>query len=158
MNKIIIVVLAFLVLSCSTSTIEKPEKLIDQATMENILYDLAMLQAIKGHSPKKLPENSINPKTYIFQKYKIDSIQFAQSNQYYSSDIAGYKKMHDNVIAKITEEKKIVDTQIKKELNSKQKKSTASIPKKSDTISKETKRKLLEKKKLKKMQDRENNK
>lgn len=139
MNKIIIVVLAFLVLSCSTSTIEKPEKLIDQATMENILYDLAMLQAIKGHNPKKLPENSINPKTYVFQKYKIDSTQFAQSNKYYSSDVAGYKKLYENIISKITQEKKNVEAQIKKELEAKQKQKKDSIKKNLDSVFKRKK-------------------
>ncbi|MES2812886.1 MAG: DUF4296 domain-containing protein [Bacteroidota bacterium] len=131
MNKIIIIFLGFLVLSCSDNTVEKPEKLIDATTMENILYDLAMLQAIKGHSPKKLPENSINPKTYIFQKYKIDSAQFSQSNRYYSSDVVGYRKMYENVIAKITQEKKLADIKVKKELKAKQKKIKDSIVKSS---------------------------
>ena len=129
MKKIIIVILAFLTLSCSNATMEKPEKLIDTATMENILYDLALLQAIKGHSPKKLPENSINPKTYIYQKYHIDSTQFAQSNKYYSSDIVEYKKMYDKVITKITQEKKSIEAKVKKELKDQQKKISDSIKK-----------------------------
>jgi len=126
-NKIIITVLSFLVLSCSNNTVEKPEKLIDQETMEKILYDLAMLQAIKGHDYKLLPKNSVNPKTYIYQKYKIDSAQFAQSNKFYSSNIVGYKKMYENVIAKIAKEKKEIDAKLKKEIEAKQKKIKDSI-------------------------------
>lgn len=129
--KIILFILSFAVLSCSDKTVEKPENLIEKETMEKILYDLALLQAVKGHDASLLQKNSINPKTYIYQKYKIDSTQFVKSNIYYSSDITEYKKMYDNVIAKIAEEKKIIDAKFKKELQAEQKKIRDSIIKSS---------------------------
>ena len=105
----------FLTFSCTQKEIEKPENLIDQATMEQILYDLAMLQAIKGHDAKLLPKNQIDPRKYIFQKYKIDSLQLVKSNRYYAADLENYKLMYNNVIEKVKAEKKKVATQIIKE-------------------------------------------
>ena len=40
----------------------------------------------------------------IKRKYKIDSLSFAKSTQYYASDINEYKKMYDNVKDRLTKE------------------------------------------------------
>ena len=125
----IIIALSFVLFSCGNKELEKPEKLIDQETMEKIIYDLAMLQAIKGHDATLLPKNSINPKTYIYQKYKVDSTQFAESNAYYSSDITLYKTMFDNVIEKMSLDKKVIDAKVRKEFETKQKRKLDSIKK-----------------------------
>ncbi len=131
--KIILIAVSFAVVSCTNNTAEKPEKLIDQETMEKIIYDISMIQAIKGHDASLLPKNSINPKTYIYQKYQIDSTQFAQSNNYYSSNITLYKKMFDNVIAKIALEKKEVDKKVKKEIDAQYKRQLDSTEKANKT-------------------------
>jgi hypothetical protein len=125
----IIIALSFVLFSCGNKELEKPEKLIDQETMEKIIYDLAMLQAIKGHDATLLPKNSINPKTYIYQKYKVDSTQFAESNAYYSSDITLYKTMFDNVIEKMSIDKKVIDAKVRKDFEAKQKRKRDSIKK-----------------------------
>ena len=57
MKKILFCITIVLLASCSNSIeVEKPENLIEEETMENILYDLALLQALKGHSPKRNEE------------------------------------------------------------------------------------------------------
>lgn len=127
--KVILIAVSLVVFSCGNNDTEKPEKLIDQDTMEKIIYDLSMLQAIKGHDATLLPKNSINPKTYIYQKYKVDSSQFALSNNYYASDITLYKKMFDNVIEKISLDKKAVEAKIRKEFLATQKRLKDSIKK-----------------------------
>src|SRR5574343_776611 len=91
--RLITLLLAFLlvIISC-TSAIEKPKKLIEKDKMVDILYDIALLEAIKsqnvngGISSKKANE-------FLFQKYKIDSLQWEENNKYYASDIEEYKKM-----------------------------------------------------------------
>lgn len=131
--KKIVTLLAFsiVVASCNKQPIEKPNNLIDRDTMEKILYDIALLQAVKGHDAKLLPKNQIDPKTYIYQKYKVDSAQFANSNKFYASDITVYKAMYDKVIEKINFDKKIVDAQIRKKFEAKQKRYRDSIAKSS---------------------------
>jgi hypothetical protein len=49
------------------------------------MYDLAVLEGIK-YQNRLLDSNQINSATYIYKKYKIDSLQLAQSNVYYASD------------------------------------------------------------------------
>ena len=121
MQKTVGFLVIIFLLSCSDKTIEKPNNLIDETTMENILYDMALLQAIKGHDYKLLPKNSVDPQKYIFQKYKIDSIQFVESNKYYSADIEEYRMMYDRVIEKMKSEKTVLDAKVKKEEKTKAK-------------------------------------
>jgi hypothetical protein len=122
-------ILTLTLFSCSNRTIEKPDNLIDEAKMENILYDLALLQAIKGNDPKLLPKNNIDPKKYVFQKYKIDSLQFVNSNKYYSADIENYKTIYERVLERIKNNKIKAEKTLKKATKAKQKKAKDSIAK-----------------------------
>ncbi|WP_395077089.1 DUF4296 domain-containing protein [Flavobacterium sp.] len=128
MNKAILYLLTFSIVACNSKTeIPKPEKPIEKEVMEKILYDLAVLQALKSYSPEKLSKNSINSKTYIYQKYKIDSLQFAQNSKYYASDIEAYKIMYQKVSDKLVLEKKNIDTIISREAKIKAKKTKDSL-------------------------------
>ncbi|NHM06674.1 DUF4296 domain-containing protein [Flavobacterium sp. CYK-4] len=107
MKKIILVLVPMLLLvGCNHNAVEKPSNLIDQETMVNILYDLSILEAIKAQNPYAPQNQNIQPKEYIFKKYKIDSVQFALSNRYYISQIEQYRKMYDEVAQRIETEKK----------------------------------------------------
>jgi hypothetical protein len=94
--------------SCNKDLVEKPDNLIDKKMMTSIYYDVSILDAIKYQDPNVLYENGVNPKTYILKKYKIDSIQFVKSNAYYASDYREYKKMFDDVNARLKKEKEAV--------------------------------------------------
>lgn len=87
--------------SCKNATVEKPNNLIDEDEMIAILFDISVLEAIKVTNPKSLETRKINTNKYIFQKYKIDSLQFVKSDLYYASDIDNYGKMYKKVIEKI---------------------------------------------------------
>lgn len=102
--RLITLLLAFLlVLISCTSAIEKPKKLIEKDKMVDILYDIALLEAIKsqnvngGISSKKANE-------FLFKKYKIDSLQWEENNKFYASDIEEYKKMYEEVKKRIQDE------------------------------------------------------
>ena len=102
--RLITLLLAFLLVfvGCTTA-VEKPKKLIEKDKMVDILYDIALLEAIKsqnvngGISSKKSNE-------FLFKKYKIDSLQWEENNKYYASDIEEYKKMYEEVKKRIQEE------------------------------------------------------
>jgi hypothetical protein len=68
--------------------------------MIDIMYDLAVLEGIKYQNPSSLDSNQINSATYIYKKYKIDSLQLAQSNVYYASDYVEYS-MYDTLVKRI---------------------------------------------------------
>lgn len=109
MKKIIALFILFtMVVGCQESAVPKPDNLIDEDVLVSILYDLSLLEAIKSQNPAVLETNNINPNTYIYSKYKIDSLQFARSNKYYASDIKKYKEIVENVNKKIEEQKTLL--------------------------------------------------
>ncbi len=96
------VFLTLTILSCSNSPVKKPDNLIDKEIMVNILYDLSIMESSRntGYSGGSQPMEANN---YILKKYKIDSLQFAQSNKYYASDVRKYKKMFETVNDRLTQ-------------------------------------------------------
>lgn len=108
-------ILISLILSCKEEVVKKPENLIEKEIMVDVMYDLALLEAIKYQSPNALQAHKINPDEYIYKKYKIDSAQFVQSNMYYASDYKEYKKMYDQINSKLLKTKSLVEASIKNE-------------------------------------------
>lgn len=108
MKKMIFTFAILLLSGCGDSAIEKPQDLIDEDTMVDIFYDLSLLDAIKSHNPGKL-QKAKDPNLYIYKKYRIDSVQFAQSNRYYASDIKTYKKMYQRVGRRLERNKKALE-------------------------------------------------
>lgn len=108
-------ILISLILSCKEEVIKKPENLIEKEIMVDVMYDLALLEAIKYQSPNALQAHKINPDEYIYKKYKIDSAQFVQSNMYYASDYKEYKKMYDQINSRLVKNKSLLEEAIKNE-------------------------------------------
>ena len=130
MKKIVLFLLVLITGACnSKNEIPKPAKPIEKAVMEDILYDLALLQALKSYSPEKLTKNDINSKTYIYQKYNIDSLQLVENNKYYASDFAEYQIMFNHIAERLEKQKAEMDTLIKKEDKKLQKKKQDSLAK-----------------------------
>lgn len=96
---------------CGKSVIEKPDNLIDEEQMVNILYDLSLLESIRSQRPIALETNRVDPLTYVYKKYKIDSLQFAKSNKYYATDVEKYKAIYASVSKKIEDNKAAVEKQ-----------------------------------------------
>jgi hypothetical protein len=101
--------------SCDKDLVKKPNNLIDKRMMVDVMYDMALLDALKYQDPNSLLTNGINPKTYVYKKYKIDSLQFVKSNAYYAADYREYKKLYDALNDRLKKEKTSVDLIIKKE-------------------------------------------
>ena len=112
-----ILVLILLFFSCDQHLIDKPDNLIEEEKMELILYDIAVLEAIKASNPNGLTVMGIDENTYILKKHKIDSLQFSKSNKYYASDLHSYLKMYERIELKLTNEKNATDTLVKKGIN-----------------------------------------
>jgi len=113
-KKTIILICCFLALiSCNNSSVEKPKNLIEKDKMVDILYDVSVLEAIKNQNINGGVSNKVGNE-YIYKKYKIDSIQFAKSNKYYASDIEEYKKMIEEVKARLTKQTQALENEMKK--------------------------------------------
>jgi hypothetical protein len=109
---LLIFALIFVATSCKEESFPKPNNLIPRDKMENIIYDLAILEAVKLRN--SAVQNYPTPNEYIKLKYKIDSLTFAKSTQYYASDIKEYKKMYDEVKDRLTKENaKLTNTKVR---------------------------------------------
>ncbi len=94
--------------SCKQEAISKPKNLIEQNKMVDIIYDLALLEGIKTQNYGV--KQNINAMQFVYDKYKIDSLQFVKSNQYYASDIRNYKKMYEEINKRIETNKTYLDS------------------------------------------------
>jgi hypothetical protein len=99
--------------SCKEEIVKKPNRLIEKPVMIDIMYDLSLLDAIKYQNSASLDTFKINPKSYIYKKYKIDSLQFVKSNSYYASNYKEYSEIIDQVNNRLAKNKKDLDAQIK---------------------------------------------
>lgn len=115
MKKSISLLAILALLGCKEDLVKKPDRLIEKSKMMDIMYDLALLEAIKYQNPAVLDSNQIRPKQFIYKKYKIDSLQLAQNNRYYAADYKSYKVMFESVVKRIENEKKRANTIIKLE-------------------------------------------
>ena len=117
------VVLGFL--SCNSNSVEKPDNLIGRDKMVDILYDISLIEAIKNQNINGGLSAKVGNE-YIYKKYKIDSLQFVKSNKYYASNIDDYKKMFEEVKAKLTNETSKIEGQMNK--NGQQVPPTSPVP------------------------------
>ncbi len=102
----VILIFCFLSLACEKKVKpKKPDDLIPKDKMEQILYDLYVINAAKGVNKRLLEKNDFVPETYVLTKHMIDSAQFANSNAYYAFDTDIYKKIVANVKAKLEKQK-----------------------------------------------------
>lgn len=113
----IAILVSFLVTACGEKLLEKPENLIPQDQMVLILRDMALVNAAKGVNLGILKDNGVEPTSYVFEKYGIDSAQFVISDRYYASLPMEYEAIYTKVEASIEakrieleQEKKILDS------------------------------------------------
>ena len=104
MKQILFLLVSLLVLSCSKNPVPKPDNLLDEKVMVDIIYDISILQATDGSMPYKLTEHTIEMDEYIFEKYKIDSVTYRQNQRYYAADARKYKKIYKKVIERLEKE------------------------------------------------------
>jgi hypothetical protein len=104
-----------MLMSCKEIVVEVPEKLIKEEKMIDIFYDLSLLEAMLNYNPSLMSRNNINPHTYVYEKYGIDSLQFVTNNKYYASNIKKYDKMYEKVQLRMEQTKADYDTLMKKQ-------------------------------------------
>lgn len=111
MRNFLCILILIILIGCGDSERPaKPEKLIPQETMSNIIYDVFLLNAARGINKQVLEKNNVLPQDYVYKKYSIDSLQFALSNEYYSYDTKIYQSIMDRVRTRLEFEKKKNDS------------------------------------------------
>lgn len=75
----------------------KPDNLIPESKMVDVLTEVALLHGARSYNKNVMEEKGIKPKSYLFEKYGIDSLQFAESNDYYSQNYKQYQDIYSRV-------------------------------------------------------------
>ena len=125
-NFVVIVLVLFLSVSCKDELVKEPKQLIEKDKMIDIIYDLSLLEAIRYQNPASVDSMEMIPAKFVLQKYKVDSLQFAQNNMYYAADYKNYKEMFDEVSKRLEKNKKTADSlaKIEEKKAAKEKKNT----------------------------------
>ena len=100
-------------MSCENLEVKKPSNLISEDQMVEILYDMVLINSSKGVNKKLLQKNINNPEAYIFKKHNIDSLQFAESNAYYTFKNEVYKSIYEKLELKLTTQKTKLEALLK---------------------------------------------
>lgn len=112
-NFVFIILVLFLSVSCKKELVKEPKGLIERGKMIDIMYDLSLLEAMKYQNPLSLDSVDADPKKFVYKKYKVDSLQFAQSNIYYASDYEKYKDMFDELSKRLAVQQRATDSIVK---------------------------------------------
>ncbi len=113
MNKFsYILILSVFFSACTSNTIiKKPENLIPKEQMVDLLTDIFIANG--GDNIKNINlQRSTNYFPFVFEKYKIDSTRFRESNYYYTSRIDDY----DEILEKVDKRLKALKEQYDKEI------------------------------------------
>lgn len=100
------IILFCVLVACNQGVMKKPNPFIEQEKMEEILYQLTILNAAKNTNHYAFEEHYIDVNAIIYKQNGIDSTQLAQNIIYYSSQPKKYHQM----LLKIEKRIKIEDS------------------------------------------------
>ncbi len=77
--------------------VKKPDNLISEDKMVEVLTELNLLNSAKNYNKRILEETGLQPDTYLYSKYKIDSLQLAESTTYYAKKYDKFDGIYQKV-------------------------------------------------------------
>lgn len=89
---------------------QKPSNLIPKDKMVEILTESYLANAARGVGSKNLLVKDVKMDSLIYNKFGIDSIQFAKSNEYYAAGINDYIEIFEKVEANLEAMNKEMDS------------------------------------------------
>lgn len=105
MKKLSYIFIFIFLWSCSSNTIfEKPKDLIPRDTMSLLIHDMYIAQSTK-YFKNVNNQKGIEYMPFVYDKYKIDSTRFQNSNFYYTTKIDLYEEIIDDARKKLEEKK-----------------------------------------------------
>ena len=87
-----------------------PENLIPEEKMVEVLTEAYLINAARSFDKRIIVENKVKLDSFIYKRFNIDSLQFAQSNAYYTSDVNKYTEIFTKVEARVELLKKNADS------------------------------------------------
>ena len=117
MRIILTLIILVIVQSCKDFNNKKPENLISEDKMVEILFDLEIINAARGDNKKIIEEKISDVNNYLQNKYRIGIDQFENSISYYSSDILKYSTIIQEVEQKLDSTKNLIQKKINAKRN-----------------------------------------
>lgn len=104
MQKVVLALFGLVfILSCNeVQTPKKPDDFIKKDKMTDILYDISLMRALKTYSVNDMVVLGLQPDSYIYKKYDVESLQLAKSIDYYSVNFNEYTAMWEEVGERLT--------------------------------------------------------
>ena len=97
-RNLLFLIFSFLLLSCQNiEKAPKPDNLIPEDKMVDVLVDLAKTDAAISLSIKEYKKRGGEARNLILEKHNIDSLQLVESNAYYADDF----KTNERIYAKV---------------------------------------------------------
>ena len=85
----------FVIIACESKVnYQRPDNLLSKKRMADLLFDMHIAAATSNVSNLELEKNR-NYMSLIYEKYGIDSTEFAINNLYYTSNIDEYEEIFD---------------------------------------------------------------
>ena len=111
--RILTLLLSFVtILSCRNASYDKPDNLISEDKMVDIISEFMIINAAKGVNKKILEDHIKDPTAYVLEKFGIDSMQFEQSNAYYARNIDRYTAIYNRVNQNLESKKSAIENRI----------------------------------------------
>ena len=108
-----IFILLILIISCSDQN--SPTDLMSEEQMVDFLLDINIINSSRAYRNNS-DLNYYNIKdTFLYKKHNIDSIQFVNSNSYYSSKPKKYLKIYSQLQKKMRSIKDSIEIELNKE-------------------------------------------
>ncbi|MBC8398930.1 DUF4296 domain-containing protein [Flavobacteriaceae bacterium] len=106
-------ILLILIISCSNQ--DSPSDLMSEEQMVNFLLDINIINSSRAFRNNS-DLNYYNIKdTFLYKKHNIDSLQFVNSNKYYSSNPKQYLRIYSNLQKKMRFIKDSIEIELNKE-------------------------------------------
>jgi len=101
-----LILLLIIFSGCSSGT-KKPKNLISEKKMELIMQDIILIRVIEKNYNNLVEYKNWLGDEYIYEKYKVDSIQLLESEKYYAKSPKRYLKIHEDIYKNL---EKLIDS------------------------------------------------
>jgi len=89
---------------------EIPVNLIPEDQMAEVLTEVYLINAARSFDNRTIMEQKIKLDSFFFRKFNIDSLQFVESNAYYTSNLNAYNKLFTKVEERLVLMKVVADS------------------------------------------------
>ncbi len=72
---------------------EAPQNLIPRDKMVEVFTEAYLINAARSYDKRTILENKVKLDSFIYKKFDIDSLQFAESNAFYTSNLNTYNDL-----------------------------------------------------------------